>query len=99
MVWLMAIVLWPVLGFVAFRVAVYMSDGVKREVGFSGKVYYKPIDGVKFMLMGGLAFLGVSVLMCLHTIYVVCEAIAGFLNNLNSDYNANKFFGTGKERS
>jgi hypothetical protein len=101
MVWLMAIVLWPILGFVAFRIMVHMSDGIKRETGAMGqnKIYYKPLDGVKYMLMGGLAFLGVFMLMCLYTLYSVCEAIAGFLSNLNSDYNANKFFGTGKERS
>lgn len=101
MLWLMAIALWPLLGYAAFRLMVYMSDGIKQETGVMGqhKVYYKPLDGVKYMLMGGLAFAGVFLIMCLLVLYDACRATANFLRNLNSDYNANKFFGTGKERS
>lgn len=101
MVWFVAIVLWPILGFVAFRIALVMSGGVKREVGFSGKVYYKPSDGLRYMAFGAFAFVVIFLLLCLSLIVLAVNSIYDFITgiNFNSNYSINRFFGTDKEHS
>lgn len=92
---------WLLLGFIAFRLILVFTGGIKGKTRLGTEVYYKPSDGLRYMAFGAFAFVAVVLMLSLVLIGLLVTAVFDFITglNFNSNYSINRFFGTDKEPS